>query len=113
MHVHDGDGMAEVRYGPITAFRIGDRWIVKPKELRVTLHATREGENITVHATYGPMTFKITENAAHIGHFWSQLGDLLKDNEKPVPYVEVTEPPSEPEIDAEHLGRIMREKLDG
>lgn len=91
--------MAEVLYGPITAFKIGDHWVIKPEE-HMTLHATREGENITVHATYGPMTFKITERAGHIGHFWSQLGGLLQDNEKPVPYVEVAEPPRVPEAAA-------------
>jgi hypothetical protein len=27
----------------------------------------------------------VTEHAAHVGHFWSQLGELLREAEKPHP----------------------------
>jgi hypothetical protein len=70
----------------------------------MTLHATREGENITVHATYGPMSFKITEAAAHIGQFWHQLDGLLRDNEKP--WLK-TEPVPGVAIDADGTGRAV------
>ena len=39
--------------------------------------------DITVGATYGPVTFKITENAGHLRSFWHQLGELLNQVEHP------------------------------
>jgi hypothetical protein len=43
----------------------------------MTLHATRDGQQVTVHSTYGPATHKITEDAQHVRGFHRQLGDLL------------------------------------
>ena len=43
----------------------------------MTLHATREGENVTVHITYGPVTASVTEQKGHARSFWGQLGNLL------------------------------------
>lgn len=48
----------------------------------MTLHATREGENITVHTTYGPITNKVTEHAGHVESFHRQLTGLLKSPEE-------------------------------
>jgi len=64
----------------------------------MTLHATRHEDAsgrgmITVHGTYGPTSYEITEEAAHIGHFWHQLGELLQEHEKPVSYVKNVELP--------------------
>lgn len=64
----------------------------------MTLHATRKDDSITVHATYGTARFEITEQAGHIGHFWHDLGQLLQEHEKPVPYVEVVELPENREM---------------
>lgn len=75
----------------------------------MTLHATREGENITIHATSGPVTFTITEYAGIVGHFWGHLGELLEGAEKP--YTK-TGQAGEPEIDAEALSHILLEGLD-
>jgi hypothetical protein len=43
----------------------------------MTLHASRDGQKITVHSTYGPATHAITEDAQHVRHFHTQLGELL------------------------------------
>ena len=45
----------------------------------MTLHASRDGQKITVHSTYGPATHKITEDAPHVRSFHAQLGALLDD----------------------------------
>jgi hypothetical protein len=47
----------------------------------MTLHATRDGEKVTVHTTYGPITNQVTEDAGHVEHFHRQLGNLLKSPE--------------------------------
>lgn len=55
----------------------------------MTLHAVKArdagepgGErDVTVQATYGPVTFKITEDAGHLRVFWSQLGRLINEVE--------------------------------
>jgi hypothetical protein len=46
----------------------------------MTLHATREGENVTIHCTYGPVTFQVSEHEGHVAHFWWQLGKLLAED---------------------------------
>jgi hypothetical protein len=54
----------------------------------MTLHATRDGKNVKVHITYGPVTAAVEEEAGHVAHFHAQLGNLLGDdklNFKPVP----------------------------
>lgn len=54
----------------------------------MTLHATREGKNVKVHITYGPVTAAVEEEAGHVAHFHAQLGNLLgadKRNFQPVP----------------------------
>jgi hypothetical protein len=43
----------------------------------MTLHATRDGQRITVHTTYGPVTNAVTEDAGHVRGFATQLGQLL------------------------------------
>jgi hypothetical protein len=43
----------------------------------VTLHATRQGENVTVHCTYGPIVTAISEHHSDVRQFHAQLGDLL------------------------------------
>jgi hypothetical protein len=43
----------------------------------MTLHATREGDEITVHYTYGSGQFQVREHAGHASAFWGQLGWLL------------------------------------
>lgn len=57
----------------------------------MTLHATRDGQAITVHGNTGieiwvehsqVMHVKITENAQHVRYFWSQLGDLIAQADK-------------------------------
>lgn len=45
----------------------------------MTLHATREGENVKVHITYGPVSASVEEHAGHVMHFHSQLGGLIAD----------------------------------
>ena len=45
----------------------------------MTLHATREGENVTVNITYGPVRASVEEHAGHVVHFHRQLGTLLAD----------------------------------
>ena len=54
----------------------------------MTLHATRDGQAITVNGNTGVEVLvqnshvahvKITENAQHIEHFHAQLGQLLAD----------------------------------
>lgn len=54
----------------------------------MTLHATREGQNVTVHANTGVdvevrnshvVTVKVTEVAQHVEHFHAQLGRLLEE----------------------------------
>lgn len=50
----------------------------------MTLHATRDPRDprqVTVHATYGPARYEITEDAGHLRAFWSQLGRLLDEAE--------------------------------
>jgi hypothetical protein len=47
----------------------------------MTLHATRDGEKVTVHTTYGPITNQVTEDAGHVENFHRQLGNLLKSPE--------------------------------
>jgi len=59
----------------------------------MTLHATRSGDEITVHGTYGGISVQVKEKAAHVGHFWHQLGELLQEAEKPPVYVENVELP--------------------
>jgi hypothetical protein len=43
----------------------------------MTLHATRDGENVTVHITSGPVLASVTEDEGHVRSFWGQLGNLL------------------------------------
>ena len=56
----------------------------------MTLHATRDGQAITVHGNTGVDVsvenshisyVRITENAQHVRHFWSQLGQLIEQAE--------------------------------
>jgi len=54
----------------------------------MTLHATRDGDQVTVHTTYGPVKNTITEQAGHVAHFHAQLGSVLGDDKldfRPVP----------------------------
>lgn len=53
----------------------------------MTLHATRDGQAVTVHANTGVdvdvrnshvSTVKVTENAQHVEYFHRQLGELLE-----------------------------------
>lgn len=46
----------------------------------MTLHATRDGDSITVHVTYGSVTVKVEEHYGHAVSFWHQLGALLADD---------------------------------
>ena len=48
----------------------------------MTLHATRQGQRITVHTTYGPVKNEVTENAGHVEGFYRQLGVLLGEAEQ-------------------------------
>ena len=48
----------------------------------MTLHATRNGQQVTVHTTYGPVENKITEDVGHIRGFWQQLGKHLDEAEQ-------------------------------
>jgi hypothetical protein len=43
----------------------------------MTLHATREGETVTVNITYGPVSASVVEQEGHARSFWGQLGNLL------------------------------------
>jgi hypothetical protein len=45
----------------------------------MTLHATREGQKITIH--HQPSDTHVTEDAAHVRYFHEQLGRLLNDAE--------------------------------
>lgn len=56
----------------------------------MTLHATREGKNITVHGNTGVTVLvenshvqhaRITENHQHVKYFHAQLGKLLDEAE--------------------------------
>jgi hypothetical protein len=48
----------------------------------MTLWATREGKQVTVHAGHGPIKFEITEDAGHLRSFWGQLGREIEEAEK-------------------------------
>jgi len=41
----------------------------------MTLHATRDGENITIH--HSPSDTHVTEHRSHVRYFHSELGKLL------------------------------------
>jgi len=43
----------------------------------MTLHATRDGKNVKVHITYGPVSASVEEEAGHVAHFHAQLGALI------------------------------------
>lgn len=45
----------------------------------MTLRATRDTAKgtITLHCTYGPVTFQVTEHRGHALVFWHQLGALV------------------------------------
>jgi hypothetical protein len=43
----------------------------------MTLHASRDGQKITVHTTYGLVENHITEDAQHVRGFHTQLTELL------------------------------------
>lgn len=43
----------------------------------MTISASREGENIKLHYTYGPATVDISEHAGDMKHVHAQIGDLL------------------------------------
>lgn len=69
----------------------------------MTLRASRDGQKITIHGnanldvavTAGRVTwFAVTEDAAHVKHFWGQLGVLLEQAEAAL----------EPVHEAEHGG---------
>jgi hypothetical protein len=48
----------------------------------MTLIAQRYGaREIIVGHTYGPVSTQIREDYAHVRHFWSQLGELIKECE--------------------------------
>lgn len=55
----------------------------------MTLHATRDGQHITVHHTSGPSQVHVTEDVQHTRVFHRQLGELLDEaeaeREKPAP----------------------------
>lgn len=57
----------------------------------MTLHATRSGQQITIHGNTGVDAeirnsqfsgVHITEHHQHVRHFWGQLGALLDEAEK-------------------------------
>lgn len=57
----------------------------------MTLHATRDGQAITIHGNTGVSMHmensvlhhaRITETAQHVRHFWGYLGTLLDEAEK-------------------------------
>jgi hypothetical protein len=56
----------------------------------VTLYATRDGQQITLHGNTGVhvavensqlLDVTITEHATHLRHFWGQLGSMLEASE--------------------------------
>jgi hypothetical protein len=47
----------------------------------VTLSASRDGQKVTVHTTYGPITNEVIEDAQHVRHFHTMLGQMLDEAE--------------------------------
>lgn len=47
----------------------------------MTLWAAREGENVKVQITYGPVAASVAEHPAHVRVFHRELGRLLDDVE--------------------------------
>jgi hypothetical protein len=50
----------------------------------MTLHATRDGQQVTVTTTYGPVRNEVTEDAGHVRSFHGHLGRLLDEAEAEV-----------------------------
>lgn len=48
----------------------------------MTLHATRKGQKITVHTTYGPTNHSVEEDAQHVRSFHTELGKMLDEAER-------------------------------
>jgi len=66
----------------------------------MTLHVTREGQQVTIHGNNGlhvqiensrVHAFAVSEDTAHLRHFWGELGEALKEAERG----EDTDPPAE------------------
>lgn len=43
----------------------------------MTLWAAKDGKNVKVQCTYGPITFAVTEDPAHVRVFHDELGKVL------------------------------------
>jgi len=53
----------------------------------MTLIAGRAGQsaNVEVQYTGGPVTIRVVEQAAHLRHFWHELGEVLDQIEHAAP----------------------------
>ena len=49
----------------------------------MTLWVLRDGEQVKVQCTYGPVAFSVAEDISHLRSFWSELGRVLEEAEKP------------------------------
>lgn len=49
----------------------------------MTLHSTVNdgGKTISIHSTYGPARFTITEDLGHVRSFWAELGRRIEEAE--------------------------------
>ena len=79
----------------------------------MTLHATRDGQSITVHANTGTEVLvqnshvqhvRITENAQHVRFFHDQLGKLLDSADEERKAVEHAHERSDAAHEASHHG---------
>lgn len=48
----------------------------------MTLYVNRDGQEFEVGCTYGPVAFKLVEQASDLRHFWSRLGEQLEEAER-------------------------------